>query len=566
LYIYIYIYIPKLFQFFENNNEINIELPPDNTNKNMQEELNAIGQKTISDYVKMTFFSKLKTNNIVLDMFLSTFLVSIITYNIQNISFKNISTINKHSIIEKLKSAFYRKYSITFEGRQSYVVNKYTQTPRISACFSDSFKAIYYDILKTMRNNNTVYDIQEYITYAEKRFSEKVDSDMFIIKQKSPILYNEPLQIYVITEIKKEESCIEKGSSTKIDNITITLYSYKSNISQIQDFVNIIKQNYLDQIENNRVGKKFIYTLKKIPKKDDDGNPELWNETIFESTRTFTNMFFEGKEDVLNKIQFFLNNKEWYYENGIPYTLGIGLYGPPGTGKTSFFKSLANLTGRHIVILSLKTIKTKQQLEETFFETRYNNENKINSIGFDKKIIIIEDIDCLGELVWKREKTIKKNNKKQSPNHNNNTQNAVNTVLNQIIENNTNNEKTDFIDLCKKSDDNITLDDILNLWDGIRETPGRILGISSNHYDKLDPALIRPGRIDISLHLNNCTRNMIKQMYKQYYKSDIDENILNSIKDGYFSPAEVINFYVLNRENPEKFLDCFIKNNKVRKS
>jgi SpoVK/Ycf46/Vps4 family AAA+-type ATPase len=277
-------------------------------------------------------------------------------------------------------------------------------------------------------------------------------------------------------------------------------------------------------------------------------------------------MFFEGKEDVLNKIQFFLNNKEWYYDNGIPYTLGIGLYGPPGTGKTSFFKSLANLTGRHIVILSLKTIKTKQQLEETFFETRYNNENKINSIGFDKKIIIIEDIDCLGELVWKREKTIKKNNKKQSPNHNNNTQNAVNTVLNQIIENNTNNEKTDFIDLCKKSDDNITLDDILNLWDGIRETPGRILGISSNHYDKLDPALIRPGRIDISLHLNNCTRNMIKQMYKQYYKSDIDENILNNIKDGYFSPAEVINFYVLNRENPEKFLDCFIKNNKVRKS
>jgi SpoVK/Ycf46/Vps4 family AAA+-type ATPase len=416
-----------------------------------------------------------------------------------------------------------------------------------------------------MKNNNTVYDIQEYITFAEKRFSETVDSDMFIIKQKSPILYNNSLQIYAITEIKKEESNLEKGSTTKIDNITITLYSYKCNISQIQDFVDNIKQTYLDQIENNRIGKKFIYSLKKIPTKDDDGNTELWNETIFESTRTFTNMFFEEKENVLNKILFFLNNKEWYYENGIPYTLGIGLYGPPGTGKTSFFKSIANLTGRHIVILSLKTIKTKQQLEETFFETRYNNENKINSIGFDKKIIIIEDIDCLGELVWKREKTIKKNNKKPSPTQTNNTQNAVNTVLNQLIENNTNNEKTDFIDLCKKSDDPITLDDILNLWDGIKETPGRILGISSNHYDKLDPALIRPGRIDITLHLNNCTRNIIKQMYKQYYKSDIDENILNNIKDGYFSPAEVINFYVLNRENPEKFLDCFIKN-KVRKS
>jgi len=44
-------------------------------------------------------------------------------------------------------------------------------------------------------------------------------------------------------------------------------------------------------------------------------------------------------------------------------------------------------------------------------------------------------------------------------------------------------------------------DDILNAWDGIIETPGRILIISSNHYEKLDPALVRPGRIDITLEL-----------------------------------------------------------------
>jgi len=525
----------------------------------MYDELNAIGQKTISDYVKMTFFSKLKTNNVVLDMFLSTLFVSIITYIIQNISFKNIPQINKHSIIEKLKSTFYRKFSITFEGKQSYVVNKYTQCPKISACFSDSFKAIYYDIIKTMKHNNTVYDIQEYITNTDKFFSDKVE-DMFIIKQKTPILYSNPLQIYAITTIKKEESDTEKGSTTKIDNISITLYSYQSNISQIQDFINNIKQSYLDQIESNRVGKKFIYSLKNIPYKDDEGNTELWNETIFESTRTFKNMFFEGKDEVLEKIHFFLNNKEWYYENGIPYTLGIGLYGPPGTGKTSFLKSLANLTGRHLIILSLKTIKTKQQLEETFFETRYNNDNHKNSIGFDKKIIIIEDIDCLGDIVWKRPKTKTKRNNRTVQNTN---QDVVNTVLTQIIENNNNKSnrtETDIFESYKtKNEDPITLDDILNLWDGIKETPGRILGISSNHYEKLDPALIRPGRIDITLNLDNCTRNMIRQMYKQYYKSDIDENILSKIRDRHFSPAQIINWYVLNRENPQKFLNCLLQ-------
>jgi len=268
-------------------------------------------------------------------------------------------------------------------------------------------------------------------------------------------------------------------------------------------------------------------------------------------------MVFDGKDEILEKIHFFLNNKEWYYENGIPYTLGIGLYGPPGTGKTSFFKSLANLTGRHLVILSLKMIKTKQQLEEAFFENRYNYDNKKNSIGFDKKIIIIEDIDCLGDIVWKREKepTSKKKAKKKK---NNSSRDNMGAVIQQLIENN-NNEKSEFINLCKEQEeDPITLDDILNLWDGIKETPGRILGISSNHYDKLDPALIRPGRIDITLCLDNCTRSMIRQMYKQYYKSDIDEKILAKIKDKHYSPAEIINFYVLNRNDPAKFLSCLL--------
>jgi len=99
----------------------------------------------------------------------------------------------------------------------------------------------------------------------------------------------------------------------------------------------------------------------------------------------------------------------------------------------------------------------------------------------------------------------------------------------------------------------------LNLWDGIKETPGRILGISSNHYDKLDPALIRPGRIDITLCLDNCTRNMIRQMYKQFYKSDIDERQLNKVKEKCYSPAQIINWYVLNREDPGKFIECLLR-------
>jgi len=518
--------------------------------------------RTFTDSIKMSFFSNFKTNNIFIDTILSTLLITFISYLMQKLSFQ---TPNPLLLKDQIKSLFFRKYSICFEGRQSFIVSKYEPYPTITACFSDNFKALFYDIIKTTKNNNTVYDIQEYITSSNKRYNNEIEADMYIITQTAPILYNKELQIYAYTNVEKEEGDSDKKATIKTDNITITLYSYTSTISQIQEFVNSVKTQYLEHIENDRKGKRFVYSLKNNEKEDDDGNVQKWNETMFESTRTFSNMIFEGKEDVLEKIQFFLNNKDWYYENGIPYTLGIGLYGPPGTGKTSFFKSLANLTGRHLVILSLKQIKTKQQLEECFFESRYNYDNKKNSLGFDKKIIIIEDIDCLGEIVWKREETIEKkpkNIKTGKRKKNISPKNDMGAVIQQLIENN-NNEKQEFIDMCKENeDDPVTLDDILNLWDGIKETPGRILGISSNHYDKLDPALIRPGRIDITLCLDNCTRNMIKQMYKQYYKSNIDKKQLEKIKDKFYSPAEIINCYVLNRNSPDKFMERLLQNKK----
>lgn len=528
----------------------------------MDDEVTYNLQRTFTESLKMSFFSNFKTNNIFVDTIISTLLITTISYIIQKLSLHNIQITNIFLFYDNMKSLFVRKHSICFEGRQTFVVTKYEPYPTITACFSDNFKALFYDIIQSTKNNNSVYDIQEYITSSNRRYSEEIEADMYIITQTLPILYNKELEIYAYTNVEKEEGDSDKKSTIKTDQITITLYSYKSTLPQIQDFVERVKVRYLEHIENDRKGKRFVYSLKKTSNEDDDGNIQKWNETTFESTRTFNNMIFEGKEDVMEKINFFLNNKQWYYDNGIPYTLGVGLYGPPGTGKTSFFKSMANLTNRHLVILSLKQIKTKHQLEEAFFESRYNYDNKKNSIGFDKKIIIIEDIDCLGEIVWKREKEPEPNKNRRKSKKNTSPKNDMTTVIQQLIENN-NDEKKDFIEMCKpQEEDPITLDDILNLWDGIKETPGRILGISSNHYDKLDPALIRPGRIDITLCLDNCTRNMIRQMYKQFYKSEIDERKLSKIKDKGFSPAQLINWYVLNRNDPNKFMECILTNKK----
>jgi len=106
------------------------------------------------------------------------------------------------------------------------------------------------------------------------------------------------------------------------------------------------------------------------------------------------------------------------------------------------------------------------------------------------------------------------------------------------------------------------LDDILNLWDGLKETPGRILGISSNHYDKLDPALIRPGRIDITLKLDYASRDIIRQMYERYYSERIDERKLKKISEYFYSPAEIINCYVMNKDDSVSFIGRLMKNEK----
>jgi chaperone BCS1 len=279
--------------------------------------------------------------------------------------------------------------------------------------------------------------------------------------------------------------------------------------------------------------------------------------------------------EILKKIDFFINNKEWYKRNGVPYTLGIGLYGPPGTGKTSFIKALATLLGRHIVSMSLSRIKTKKQLQDFYYETQYSNANDKHAVGFNKKIVVFEDVDCVGDIVMKR--------KPKPADCDNDSDDFVNDLDCDDADNIKKQIKCEMSKAAKyvaskisrgdgesklvspytQTQDALTLDDILNLWDGIRENTGRIMIVTSNHYNKLDPALIRPGRIDIPIHLDNASRTTIAEMYEHYYGERIDENDLEIIPDKFYSPAEVINFYVSNHENARGFIERLASAKKI---
>jgi hypothetical protein len=85
----------------------------------------------------------------------------------------------------------------------------------------------------------------------------------------------------------------------------------------------------------------------------------VYTKTKFVTTRTFENVFFEQRKQVRDRVQFFLEHRDWYEKKGIPYTLGFMFHGPPGTGKTSSIKAIANAGRRHIINIQLSEVKTK---------------------------------------------------------------------------------------------------------------------------------------------------------------------------------------------------------------
>lgn len=508
--------------------------------------------RSLQDSAKITLFSLFKTNNPLIDTLVSTAIITCFTYIINQCCYSSntnnfLAGIN---LYDQIASLFYKKNMIILEGTQSSVVTHFHGQLINNSAFTDTFKAVFHNIINNIEENSTVREIKEFALKDEYDAAKSSSAfDGYVVSQSYKFVYNKELHMYARAEITKQEMSGEKSKcSAMVNVITIKIYSYVTPLSVMQEYLQKITNDYLDTVENSRANKKFIYNLCNI--KCEESRFDCWKEYTFESTRTFDNIFFEGKEDVLKKIRFFLDNPGWYYDMGVPYTLGFGLHGPPGTGKTSFFKCLANLTGRHLVILSLKLIKTKSQLDQFFFENRYTFKNRENSVGFDKKIIIMEDIDCLGDIVLKRE-TANTTKRSTSTKKKTGIENAVQLILDK------NEEQAKLMEAtCKISneDEPITLDDILNLWDGLKETPGRILGISSNHYEKLDPALIRPGRIDITLKLDYASREIIQQMYRHFYKTEISKEILDKVPNKKYSPAQIINYYMLFRDEPENFI------------
>jgi ATP-dependent 26S proteasome regulatory subunit len=98
----------------------------------------------------------------------------------------------------------------------------------------------------------------------------------------------------------------------------------------------------------------------------------------------------------------------------------------------------------------------------------------------------------------------------------------------------------------------------LNILDGVLETPGRILIMTSNHPEKLDKALIRAGRIDLKVCFSRCKREEIKEMIDKITEAQCSLEDLKDVPEDFWTPAEVTQKIFENIDDQKRIIRSLI--------
>lgn len=199
------------------------------------------------------------------------------------------------------------------------------------------------------------------------------------------------------------------------------------------------------------------------------------------------------KEAIVADIRDFLGRQQWYVDRGIPYRRGYLLYGPPGSGKSSFIQALAGELDFSVAMINLSEMgMTDDKL--AYLLTKLPK----------RSILLLEDADAA--FVNRRQR-----------------------------------------DADGYSGATVTFSGLLNALDGLAAGEERIAFLTTNHIDRLDPALIRPGRIDMMMRIGEATRYQAGAMWDRFY-GDMDKD--GSARERFLQRLDELGLF--GREGEEK--------------
>lgn len=251
-----------------------------------------------------------------------------------------------------------------------------------------------------------------------------------------------------------------------------------------------------------------------------DASQGEWIKVLKTKPRPLSSVILcEGVAQAIKEdIEEFVEWRQWYKERGIPYRRGYLLYGPPGCGKTSFVKGIAGQIGYDIYELPLSSRSlTDEQLNEFIrhFEA--------------KSILLLEDIDSAFAARTQDEERA----------------GTEDVHLGKLS--------------IREAKSNVTFSGLLNAIDGVASEEDYIIFMTTNHIDRLDPALIRPGRIDFKQLIDYPNEQQIEAFTKQFYTNcdaEIASEFAKAVKNLNCNPtmAQVQGLFLKHKREPEALI------------
>ena len=318
----------------------------------------------------------------------------------------------------------------------------------------------------------------------------------------SPATYN-------VSKVPKD-FIFYKGVPIWIDTIYITANGKKTDDRNMT--LNTINTKYAIKVLHEFITRLYRLDLKLAVKRNSDTTYFFDGRKSVQGIkyRTFDDIFVAAdiKRTLIQSIDKFMSREDWYTKNKIPYHYGILLYGPPGTGKSVLAQAIAKYMKAYVMILNGDEIFDLPSM----LEDLPRQQGKYSGM----RVVLCEDVDCglknryCEPFGYRNTINLDKDDTEVDDD-------GFKASRDRISESLANSRRKGFSSL-------------LNAMDGLAAPEHVVYIFTTNDMDVIDPALLRPGRLDLKLEITFVNRKQFDEFTLRHYGKVSDQDF--SIKDG----------------------------------